>query len=396
MRPDLDNKEWPVPLSRDPKVYNSPAAHKLHAVQGYSVVREGYLLTKQLAMGGISQPIAAGECAITSLALTRSWLLGATSGERVHLFGYCMQPANEVVVDIGPVEGHTACRNAVAYLRQYGFFAGMSAPGKEDYAGGEVLVTGIPRTGSVIQEWGSGREQVKSLGIPVAGEGIACLIADPARGRLFGLSDRTGTLFSLDPASEQFETHGQICGTAGLIVRFDPDLGTVEDTNIHLPSMAGRQQYAAIGAWALDPKSGLIYAGDVADGLLSALDVRTGHVRVLGKPTAQPHIRALAVIPDGRVYGVAGLRGQLGHLFCYTPAAGEMRDLGVMTAGTERRWYGYEFDCAVAGPDGRVYFGESDRISHLFVYFPPLLPVTGTESTHVETPGRIGPSGSQL
>lgn len=237
---------------------------------------------------------------------------------------------------------------------------------------------------------------VECLGVPVEGEGVACMIADASGRRLWGLSDRTGTLFSLDASSGAIATHGVIdelhrfspelilgpdervygCGTCGRLMRLDPIGGSIEEVDAGLPHLAGRAQYSRVGAWALDAKTGLIYAGDVADGLLSVLDVASGEARPLGKPTAQPHIRALAVASNGRVYGVAGVPGTIGHLFSYAPASGELRDLGVLTSGTERRWYGYEFDCAVAGSDGRMYFGESDRISHLFIYFPP--PVVGT------------------
>jgi len=35
-------------------------------------------------------------------------------------------------------------------------------------------------------------------------------------------------------------------------------------------------------------------------------------------------------------------------------------------------WHGYEFDAACTGEWGEIYLGESDRVSHLFLYFPPV------------------------
>lgn len=241
-------------------------------------------------------------------------------------------------------------------------------------------------------------------------------MAGPSGERLYGLSDVTGKLFMFDPASRDVDVVGEIddfarfshelivgpdgciyaCGTAGHLVRYDPDGGGPEKTGLFLPGMAGRAQYSGVGAWACDPTTGRIYAGDVADGVLSTINVRRGEVRVLGKPTAQPHIRSLTVAADGRVYGTAGRRDTISHLFVYNPSTREMRDLGVLTAGTERRWYGYEFDCAITGEDGRIYFGESDRISHLFLYFPPRPPVTGTEATHLRRVEHVHGSGSEL
>jgi hypothetical protein len=312
----------------------------------------------------------------------------------------------DVVLDLAVLEGHTAVRSALVWLPGAGVFAGTAAPrsaaqGCAGYAGGEVLrVEMPPLIGSIVQEWNPPTPSVESVCVPVAGEGIACLIGDPARGRLHGLSDRSGMLFSVDVATGEVTVHAEAdelrrfsphlilgadglvygAGTRGRIFCFDPDAGTVSDAGMDLPYMAGRGQYSRLGAWAIDPATGLIYAGDVADGLLSELDVRTGRARILGKPTAQPHVRALAVVPDGRVYGVAGKPGAIGHLFCCDTAAGELRDLGVMASAVDRRSYAYEVDCAVAGPDGRVYFGEAERVSHLFVYFPPMQAVRPPEA----------------
>ncbi len=397
MRPDLDDKEWPVPLNRDPRYRDLPLVRRLYQARWHGMVSEGYVMAKELSIRGSGRPIPPGECAVTSLALGEDWVFGATSGSRAHVFAYCPHPSDEVVLRMATLDGHAGVRRALAWMSGHGLFVGTSAPGREGYAGGQVLKLAPPRTvGSVIQEWNPVHTPVDSLGSPVAGEGVACMIGDAARGRLYGLSDGTGTLFSVDAQSGALVTHGAIdelhrfspelilgpdgvvygCGTAGRIVRFDPDTGAIRDAGMQLPCLAGRGQYGKVGAWTLDGRTGRIYAGDVADGLLCVLDVRTGRTSALGKPTAQPHVRALAACADGRIYGVAGRRGTICYLFCYAPATGELRDLGVMASAVDRRWYGYEFDCALAAPDGRVYFGESDRISHLFVYFPPVAPAT--------------------
>jgi hypothetical protein len=394
MRPDLDDKQWRVPLNLDPRYKDSPLMARLYQAGRQGLVSEGYTMAKELAIRGSSRAIPPGECAITSLAMGAGWVFGATSGRCAHVFAYCTEPANEVVLDLAALKGHAGVRHALVWLPEHGLFAGASALGEPAYPGGEVFRIQPQRfVGSLIQEWNPVPPRVESLGVPVEGEGVACMIGDASRRRLYGLSDRTGTLFSLDAGSGAIETHGLIdelhrfspelilgpderiygSGTCGRLMRFDPVGGSIEETGMSLPHFAGRAQYSKVGAWALDARTGLIYAGDVADGLLSVLNVSSGEARPLGKPTAQPHIRALTVAADGRVYGFAGVRDTIGHLFSHAPASGELRDLGVLTSGTERRWYGYEFDCAVASQDGRVYFGESDRISHLFVYFPPAM-----------------------
>jgi hypothetical protein len=389
MRPELDDREWPVPLNRDPRFLGSQAMHDLYKARWEGLVSEGYVMAKVLGIRGSTPLIPAGESAITSLCTAGDWVYGATSGKHVHVFAHCTLPGCEAVFDLIMLEGHAAVRNAIAWLEGHGLFVGTQG-GDGD---GEVFRLDIsPLIGGVIQEWNPPRVATVPLGAPLEGEGIACMIGDPARGRLYGLSDRTGTLFSCDAESGGFALHGVVdelerfsttlllgrdghvygAGMRGRIWRFDPELDMTADTGMRLPCMAGRGQYCRVGAWALDPRSGVIYAGDAADGLLSAMDPETGDVRVIGKPAAQPHIRALAVVPDGRVYGFAGPPGAIGHLFVYEPQTAALRDLGVMASAVDRRWYAYEVDCAVAGPDGRVYFGEAERISHLFVYFPPL------------------------
>lgn len=416
MRPDLDEKDWPTPITHTERFSDSEDKKLLYAAVQQGMVSEGYVLAKELGVRGSTRPIPPGECAITSLCAGRRWIYGGTSGQKAHLFAYLPQPAREVVVPVVSFDEHTAVRNSVVWLPSHGAFAGLSAPDKEGYAGGEIVKFRPPYLGDVIQEWGARPAEVESLGVPVEGEGIAALVADAEWDRLYGLSDGSGTIFSVELETGEIRRHGEIddlhkfsphlilgpdgcpygCGSAGSVVRYNPHYGAIQETGLFLPSMSGRAQYSEVGAWTLDRSSGLIYAGDVADGLLSTIDVRREEVRILGKPTAQPHIRSLAAAPDGRIYGTAGERDTISHLFCYTPATRELRDLGVMTAGTERRWYGYEFDCAATGPEGRIYFGESDRISHLFVYFPPAEPVTGTTSSHLRRPERIGPTGSEL
>lgn len=406
MRPDLDGKDWPVPLNLDPRYTGSPQMARLYAARWEGLVEEGYVMCKDLAIRGSGPAIPPGESAITSLAMGDGLVFGATSGTRAHVFAYCAVSGRDAVLDLAVLDGHTAIRNALAWLPGLGVFAGTAAPGRAaqgcaGYPGGEVLRIDMPPLiGSIVQEWNPPTASVESVCVPVAGEGVACMIGDPARGRLYGLSDESGMLFSVDAATGETTGHGDAdelrrfsphlilgpdglvygTGTRGRVFRFDPDAGTLNDAGMDLPYMAGRGQYSRLGAWAMDPRTGLIYAGDVADGLLSELDVRTGRTRALGKPTAQPHVRALAVVPDGRVYGVAGKPGTIGHLFCCDPAAGELRDLGVMASAVDRRSYAYEADCAAAGPDGRVYFGETERVSHLFVYFPPMQSVRPGEA----------------
>jgi len=77
---------------------------------------------------------------------------------------------------------------------------------------------------------------------------------------------------------------------------------------------------------------------------------------------------SLTIGKDGCIYGVAGK--SCCHLFRYNPKDGELMDLGILYVSAPRSWHGYEFAAMVTGEKGEIYLGESDRISHLFVYFP--------------------------
>ena len=126
--------------------------------------------------------------------------------------------------------------------------------------------------------------------------------------------------------------------------------------------------YNRIGCLIWDDGSQCIYGGTRGDGFLFRFHPASGELISLGKPLNQLHIRCLTVAKDGRIYGIAGNHGC--HLFRYDPGKGDLRDLGVLHAVSRRHWHGYEFDAAVTAESGKVYLGENDRISHLFVYSP--------------------------
>jgi hypothetical protein len=80
----------------------------------------------------------------------------------------------------------------------------------------------------------------------------------------------------------------------------------------------------------------------------------------------------MAVTHDGRLFGFCG--DGISRMFAYNPAERRITDLGVAVSFLERRRYGYLFADAVTGRDGQIFFGESDNLAHLWIYFPPILP----------------------
>ena len=71
---------------------------------------------------------------------------------------------------------------------------------------------------------------------------------------------------------------------------------------------------------------------------------------------------------------MAGQGDDVCQMFVYEPPTRQLRNLGLPLSCIEEKRYGFNFECAVTGPQGQVYFGESERSSRLFVYFPAYLP----------------------
>ena len=354
-------------------------------------VREGRVVNRVLGLPqGLSEPIPPGECAITALCLgSNGKVYGATSGKRSHLLYYDPDPGADGVCDIGVLDGAAAVRRSLVADDRGVIFGGVSATVEP---GGEGCLFAYDTRGDHMAEFGARRGQVERLSVPVQGQCVAALAIDRRRRRLYGLSTPGGVFFVHDldehstteigpiNAGRQFSEalvvglsgHVYGVGAAGRVFRFDPEAGRIEHLDLRIPSVAGRDFYNKLDAVALDPQSGLIYGGGSADGVLFVFDPSTATIRSLGKVTAEPRVRALTVGLDGSVYGVSGEADGMAHLFRYDPAEHELRDLGIPLATVQRHWHGYEFDAACTGRWGEIYLGESDRISHLFVYFPPV------------------------
>jgi len=393
MKTDLENKQFPLRRDEDPRYKGKGAAvGKVVRESARTFVTEGYLLTKALNFGGMNRPIPAGECAITSLTLAGDIIYGATSGTQAHLFQYQYQPHQEAVIPLGAFPGETSIRHALVALPNGRLFAA----GRKLYE-----ISGTRFVGDVIQEWGVPTPKMEERAVPVEGEQVCCLLADPSGTSLYGLTEPSGTFFvydvqdgycrTLGPVDEiehfsrdlAMDGEGRVYAaiSAGEIAAYDPEADALEPSGMKVPSFPGRGLYTRVEAWACDPVRGRLYGGDVADGLLFYLDLAACKVVSLGKPTMQPYMRGLTVIPDGRLYGLAGAKEGMAHLFVYDPDDGSTRDLGVPCTGTERRWYGYEFETLLSTPEGRLIFGETDRVSHVFSYFPPIRGITeDTES----------------
>lgn len=56
----------------------------------------------------------------------------------------------------------------------------------------------------------------------------------------------------------------------------------------------------------------------------------------------------------------------------YTITYSDGKTDSFLLAHSERPWNGYRSGAMVKGNNGALYLGEMDRISHLFMYYPPV------------------------
>jgi len=363
----------------------------------------------------LSEEIPAGESAITSLSRARGGRIvwGATSGRHSHLFSYDPAPGRNSVIDHGVIDGATAVRRCLAACDTYCVLGAVSATAEEDGTGRLFVYPPRSERGQRgkrarahrrlqphVNPDGAHPARVEFLAAPVQGECVAALAWDGFRGQAYGLTSVTGTFFVYDMSTNQISLKGAVAddrrfssllvadregkvygaGSCGRLFRYDPEKDTLTHLGLPVASIKGRQFYNQWDSAALDPATGLIYGGGSADGVLFVFDPREMTVKSLGKISAEARVRAMAMGLDGRLYGIAGEEEGMGHLFYYDTESHELADLGILFSAEQRMWHGYEFDAAVTGEWGEIYFGESDRISHLFIYQPPLRPRPATAS----------------
>jgi streptogramin lyase len=393
---DLTGRTWPVPPWENPE-FDLKSSHLRSAVQHHhrGFVQEGTMVAMPLAFPGVTTPIPADECAIVSLGMDSTRMIfGGTAGRRAHLFAAMTRGATGIVHDLGPVPGATAC-TAVMPAGDRTIYLSTSGP-----EGGKLFShPPVPWPYDCLQEWGFSRPGYAELAHPFADEGIAEALLDEPRGMIYGISDRTGTLFGCPIGGGEVRKHGKvdavhrfsrrivrdsegnIWGTAcnGSLWRFNPSDETLVDLDVWIPCAAGREIHNRAEAFALDPATGIIYGSGSADGFLFAFDPRTETVRSLGKPGVSPTIRALTVGNDGRLFGIVGGDDDIGHLFAYDPETHSLRDLGVPISLFGVRAYGYVYTAALTGADGEIFFGQAERVSHLWLYFPAIPRRSGNE-----------------
>jgi len=334
----------------------------------------------------LSEPIPPEECAITSLCRGKNRkIYGASSGRKSHLFYYSFSPEGDGVCDIGIIEGAKSIKNSLCVDKNGIIWGGVSEGEK-----GFIFRYDTSKDFSV--EYGTTSGKIEIVIQPFSDEFILCLICDEKRNILYGISSENGYLFLYDIEKNEVSIKGQIdknklfspvlvmdekgnvycCGAFGQLKKYNPDEDKFEELPLYIPSIQGRSFYNRLSAGVYNEYDGFIYFGTSGDGILSAFNPENNFIRTIGKITAESEINALTCGNDGIVYGICGEKDGMAHLFSYDPDNYSLNYLGIPYATSEIPWHGYEFSCACTGEFGEIYLGESDRISHLFIYFPPI------------------------
>jgi len=344
------------------------------------------------------------DSAIRALAVAPDGTIyGATSGQKSHLF--VLYPEHGYVQPLGVLPAITTVHRSLIVSSQGDVYIGGSigvdnnGAGYEKYAGGHLLRYSHRNDENTTIRIGQPLE-VTDLGVAIAGEGIYSLAVDRANGVIYGVSYPNGHFFSYSIHERRSAQHGVVAsrpipgekfenekalgraivvdddgvvftsGEEGRFFRFSPKTAKLEQLEILIPGVPGREVYNRVDAWA-KAANGTLFGGS-SDGYLFRLDPKSLQVEDLGKPLNQYRIRGLAFGSKEKPYGVGGEDDEMARLFSYDPTRGSYRVLGMIDVNHRPyyAWQAYVIDCVVSGLDETIYMGQAERKSKLHVYYP--------------------------
>lgn len=365
--------------------------------------------------------IPSDESAITSLVLgPEGKIYGGTTGPVCHLFVF--SPFTNRVKPLGQINGHESIHHALAIGTDGMMYVGTGlneikqypisdpVPGRggivislwndienryKKYEGGHLFRFDPTTEEKVRIEIGQ-LFQLSDLGIPVPHDGIYTITASPNKPEIYGLTYPRGHFFVYNIESGKFIDKGKvyrkkvyggpnrslrsisralICDNLGnvygsgddeTIFKYDTERGKIVTLKAQIPRI-----YIAVVETFVKDAQGLIWGG-TSEGFLFKFNPETADVINLGKPLDQMRIRALTVGLDNKIYGIAGERKDKCRFFCYDPCKGGYTDFGIIEVDRTPYylWMGKQFDAMATGLDGTIYIGESERKSHLFLFYP--------------------------
>lgn len=375
-----------APKTEVPVLSVAPAGDHsvLHRAKAFPFVSEGSVYAFALREYLVEPSILPGESAVAALCATAAGLTyGLTCGQRSHLFYF--HPGFGVC-DVGIVSDKPVSGGALLRLADGNVLGGFWGP----EGGGLFRHDGAVEMGQGMEQFRGLKSGVESLPLPEPGEGIAALAGPDYDGFVFALTLPGGLLLRIDPATGAAETvarieqaapvlvntmHGPLLGAhaEGRLWQYSSASGELTALEAFAPCQQGKR-YAAGVASLLLAGDGLIYGGTSTDGFLFTYDWFSGTVTNLGKPGRQSHVRALVEGHDGHIYGLVEEPQGLAHLFRWDRSTRSFTDLGVLNAAFPESWIAHSLGSMCVGRGGELFIGETDSLSHLFIYYPPIGP----------------------
>ena len=377
----MPSKDDPEPLPQ----LAAPAASehsRLYRTKAFPFVSEGSVYCFPLRENLVAPTIERGESALCALLpIPAGNVYGLTMGRRAHL---CYFHPAFGVADVGLVSEQPVCGGALAHAGDNVLLGGWWS----DTGGGFFRHDAAGETGQGMEQFRGSKTAIEPLALPEGVGGIAAFAGPDEDGFLYGLAMPEGTLLKIGAASGEAEPLARIEGAAPLLLLLDDGrlLGACAEGRLweynfiytnglqaldaHAPCQKGKRYVAGVQS-LLQADDGLVYGGTSVDGYLFCYDPFVGTVTNLGKPNRQSNIRALCEGRDGRLYGIVEEPGGMAHLFVYDVRERSFTDLGVLASAFPEYWIGHSFGALATGPNGELFIGETDDISHLFIYYPP-------------------------
>ncbi len=353
----------------------------LYRTKAFPFVSEGTVYCFGLREYLVEPSIPRGESAIHALlALDSGIVFGLTGGDRSHLFYF--HPAFGVA-HVAPLGEGPAAGGALLSLGGNQVLGGWWGP----QGGGLFRHDATVEIGQGMEQFRGSKSAVERVALPEADQGIAALVGPTEAGVAYGLTPE-GALIAIDCRSFETEVVGQVAGAAPVMVllpwnvllgafaegqlwEFDPRPKGLRALDVHAPCQKGKRHVAGVQS-LVAADDGLVYGGTATDGFLFSYEPALGTVVNLGKPNRQSNIRALAQGHDGRLYGLVEEPQGMAHLFRYEATTRGFADLGILGTGFPECWIAHSLGTMTVGPNGELFIGETDAISHLFIYYPPI------------------------
>jgi hypothetical protein len=374
-------KPEPEPVIPELAAPEASENSRLYRAKAFPFAGEGSTYCFPLREHLVAPTILRGESAIGALlALPAGNVYGLTYGQRSHLFYFHpgFGVADVGIVSEQPVQGG-ALLDAGNNTLLGGWFG--------ESGGGMFRHDVSVELGQGMEQFRGAKSAIEPLALPKGVGGIAALVGPDEEGIAYGLATPEGSLLRLECASGKIEVLARVAAAAPVLVMLPGGglLGAFAEGRLwqwspwytnglaaldaHAPCQQGKRYVAGVQSMIV-ADSGLVYGGTSTDGYLFSYDTYVGELTNLGKPNRQSNIRALAEGHDGRIFGLVEEPEGMAHLFSFDPATRSFTDLGLLGSAFPEYWMAHSLGAMVVGPNGELFIGETDDISHLFIYYP--------------------------